>query len=67
MKEAKCVKCDSSGIYKHEGLFYRGNLGISFWSSTRVTDYVCTSCGYIESYVEDKKKLEKIRNEWQKV
>ena len=61
MKKGKCIKCGSGDISKKTALGYRGCMSISFFSVAFITDYVCTRCGYFESYVEDSKKLEQLR------
>jgi len=76
MKNGTCPKCSQSTVYS-------GKKGITFASGGAMyihnmksiltmplkdyTDYVCTSCGYFETYIDDSTKLEEIRKNWIKV
>jgi hypothetical protein len=42
----------------------------SEWATKPTTDvdhYICTTCGYFETYVEDKVRLEAVKKDWKKV
>lgn len=67
MKNGICPRCGKAEVYA--GLHTIGTrfIKISFWEDARVIQYVCTSCGYIEDYVEDESRLEVIREKWSKV
>lgn len=76
MKNGTCPKCNSSTVYtKRQGIdlavesaFY---VRISSERMTRslkdVDHYVCTACGYFETYIEDKDRLQAITGDWKKV
>lgn len=38
-----------------------------FTESADLTTYVCTACGYVESYISDRKKLRVIAEKWDRV
>ena len=74
MKNGQCPKCGSSEIYhKLNGLAGSSSVAVrvSWISSLWLDIYVCTDCGYVESYVEsyavDKGKLSKLREKWDRV
>jgi len=70
MKSGKCPKCNSPTVYtKRQGIssgdgFY---LSVSGKAIKDIDHYLCTTCGYFETYVEDKPKLEAVARDWHKV
>jgi predicted nucleic-acid-binding Zn-ribbon protein len=75
MKDGKCPKCNSTRVYtKQQGISF-GDGGVyvyisSEWASKpvkQVDHYVCADCGYYESYISDKAKLEAVAKDWTKV
>jgi len=60
---------------KRGGLSQGGSGGLyiyisSEWATKPTTDvdhYICAACGYFESYIEDKKRLEAVAKDWKKV
>jgi len=73
MRNGKCPKCNSTTIYvKRKGIsFGEGGVYVltAEWVSKPVLldHYICTTCGYFESYLVDKAKLEALEREWTKV
>jgi predicted nucleic-acid-binding Zn-ribbon protein len=70
MKNGQCPKCSSSEIYhKLGGLADSGEVGVRMsWMSYLSLDiYICTDCGYVESYAVDKNEFSKLREKWDKV
>ncbi len=76
MKEGKCPKCSQETVYMSKtGITFdsRGAMYINNLKSMIIpplkdyTDYVCTSCGYFETYINDFSKLEEIEKHWEKV
>jgi transposase-like protein len=64
MRSGKCPSCGSSNVYtKKWGLEPRRLSG----RNQVHHDYICTDCGYCESYYTDKEVLRKIAQQWQKV
>ena len=76
MKNGKCPKCNSATVYtKRQGISFSSSSGFyvyisSEWATKSIKEvdhYICTSCGYFETYVEDKAKLEQVAKDWKKV
>lgn len=67
MKSGKCPKCGSNQIYKKNASGHRSYILTGFMRFVRLTDYVCTVCGYVESYLFHDKHKELIKNTWEKV
>jgi len=76
MKSGKCPKCSKKTVYSSRmGITFHANSAMYILNLKEVmimpmkdyTDYVCTSCGYFETYIDDPAKLEKIAGLWQKV
>ena len=76
MKDGKCPKCNSATVYtKRQGIrFASDDYFYVHISSERmspsfkeVDHYVCTTCDYVEIYLEDKARLEAIAKDWNKV
>lgn len=64
MKSGICPKCKSAAVFRRNfpgG--YRSSLSIAFESNIRLEDYVCGTCGYVESYLEDLNKIYKIKKQ----
>ena len=76
MKNGTCPKCSKNTVYTSKkgitfataGAMYIDNLK-SFMTMPMkdYTDYVCTSCGYFETYINDEGKLSEIATHWSKV
>jgi predicted nucleic-acid-binding Zn-ribbon protein len=75
MKNGKCPKCKSKEVYSGENIklkkgVYGANtipLGGLFGSHVVLDNYVCANCGYLESYINKKEDLFKIRSQWKAV
>ena len=74
-QSGKCPKCGSSEVYsnRHMGRWVRGG---SYWSNTIpvtgmsngvLENYICTDCGYMEVYLAEPDKLNKVRKQWTRV
>ena len=70
MKDGKCPKCGSEKVFHgtkipaKSGPFGSNSIPISMLSIAALDNYVCTECGYVESYVADAKKLQEISEKW---
>lgn len=70
MKNGKCPKCDSSNVYFKEYALDKVTVD---GKSAEYVNYVCTDCGYFETYITDKYALSKIAaraetmGDWKKV
>jgi predicted nucleic acid-binding Zn ribbon protein len=67
----QCPKCNSTDILKIIGRPGYGHTGTAniilagiFRRSVPVTRYLCTSCGYSEEWVEKKKDIQKLIDEY---
>ena len=76
MKNGTCPKCSQSTVYTSKGgltyatggAIYVQNLKSIFVMPTKeYSNYICSSCGYIETYLEDEVKLKEIASKWNKV
>lgn len=73
MKEGKCPKCGSAEVYCGDeikpkiGPFASNSIPVSLTSIAPLDNYVCTECGYMESYISDRSKLKEIYIKWRKV
>ncbi|MBW6462771.1 MAG: hypothetical protein ACNA7Z_02495 [Dethiobacteria bacterium] len=72
MKNGKCPKCKSSEVFTGANIkmkkgVYGSNtipLGGILGSQIALDNYVCTNCGYTESYINNPGDIKKIRNNW---
>jgi predicted RNA-binding Zn-ribbon protein involved in translation (DUF1610 family) len=76
MRDGTCPKCGSNSVYssleveqkaKNQAMYVIPIKGVLAVSMAFLDTYVCTNCGYVESYVTDPKKLEEIGKEWPRV
>ncbi|MCI0556099.1 MAG: hypothetical protein L0287_34595 [Anaerolineae bacterium] len=76
MKAGKCPKYNSATVYtKRHGVSFASDtffyVRISSERMSRslkdVDHYICTTCGYVEIYIEDQAKLEAVTKDWLKV
>ena len=73
IREGICPKCGSDKVYSganitnKSGAYYQNAIptgGLLFPSLIALDNYVCTSCGYIESDISNPKDLGKIAEKW---
>ena len=70
MKNGTCPKCGSESVYCGDklplknGPFGSNSIPISIISIAALDNYVCTDCGYLESYIAEKDKLKEITEGW---
>jgi hypothetical protein len=73
MKTGTCPKCSSGEVFSgadialKKGPFGSNSIPIGFTSIAALDNYVCTECGYVESYVSDPDKLAEILRKWDKI
>jgi hypothetical protein len=77
MKSGTCPKCNSKSVYSQRtGIGFGSSGGVVYvyisseWATKAIKDvdhYLCSACGYLEIYVEDKAKLEQVTKDWKKV
>lgn len=70
MKNGTCPKCGSESVYCGDklplknGPFGSNSIPISIISIAALDNYVCTDCGYLESYIAEKDKIKEITEGW---
>lgn len=71
MKNGVCPRCRAQEVYSSANIRYKtGNsstIPLSFLRSIPLDNYVCTSCGYVESYVADPEMLLRVKDIWSRV
>ena len=73
MKRGICPACGSKEVYAGTQIGLKGGsygsitIHIKLFSYARLDNFVCVSCGYVESYILDAKSLESIAESWPKV
>jgi predicted nucleic-acid-binding Zn-ribbon protein len=73
VKNGKCPKCGSKEVYcgddvhPKSGPFGSNSIPVSLTSIASLDNYVCTDCGYMESYIADPAKLKEIFVKWRRV
>jgi ribosomal protein S27AE len=72
MRNATCPKCGASSVYTRTARISRGDGGVHVYTGgvtkpSRLDDYACTRCGYIESYIPDLERLLAVEKSWSKV
>jgi predicted nucleic-acid-binding Zn-ribbon protein len=67
MKDGTCPKCGATAVHakSQEGSWFRPLL--TTFEAIILTLYVCTSCGYAESYVADRRQIAKIAQKWPRI
>lgn len=68
MKDGICPKCSSQQVFRRTPpkTDEHGVIYVRMMVEARVTYYVCASCGYVEQYIDDPVKLERIAETWSK-
>ena len=71
MKDGVCPKCSADDVRVQprfqRRLGYHNFLAISWWGgSVRIVNYVCVTCGYLESYI-DRADLDTVARKWERV
>lgn len=71
MKHGICPRCHCAQVYCSSKLRAEtGNassIPLSFLRSISLDNYVCTNCGYVESYVSEPEMLSRIEDIWPQV
>ncbi|MEN8908098.1 MAG: hypothetical protein ABF289_19260 [Clostridiales bacterium] len=60
MKYGICCKCKATDIYYIEVSKSEYGIPISNLSKAGLRYYICTNCGYVETFVPNKQTLKKI-------
>ena len=73
VKSGICPKCHSESVFSgadiplKKGPFASNAIPIGLTLLAAMDNYVCTQCGYVESYISENAKLEAIVKKWRKV
>ncbi len=73
MKSGICPKCSSDEVYSgadiplKKGPFASNSIPVSLSSVAARDNYVCISCGYVESYIGEADRLAEIARKWVRV
>ena len=68
MKNGRCIKCQNPTVYEVDTSRYsRKGIALSSGGEAGITYYVCTTCGYMESYILNPKMLTKITQTKQRI
>lgn len=75
MKNGQCPKCGSTNVYtRRQGIEYERSMKLGIIIRTAggtmpspLDNYICTGCGYFESYIADERKLDDVASNWDKV
>lgn len=70
MKTGICPKCKSESVYCGDkiplksGPFGSNSIPVNILSIAPLDNYVCSECGYMESYISGADKLKEIAKSW---
>jgi predicted nucleic-acid-binding Zn-ribbon protein len=67
MQDGICPKCEAKAVHVFNGTGAELAVRLGVFSAANVVYYICTSCGYVELYVNDKSDLPKIAEKYPKV
>jgi hypothetical protein len=75
MRNGTCPKCGSTDVYcgadlytwTKAGAYWANSIPVTPWAYAPLDNYVCTACGYVESYIANRSKLMKIKQKWPRV
>ena len=63
-----CTKCGSDEVHVIDIVWPGRPIGASIptgmFSEAKIDHHVCTKCGFVETYVTERKVLEKIAAKW---
>lgn len=71
MKNGICPRCNHTQVYSSSKLRAEtgsaSSIPLSYIRSIPLDNYVCTNCGYVESYVSEPEMLSRIADIWPQV
>lgn len=67
MKNGICPKCEAREVHLFTGTGAELSIRIGAFSAASVIYYICTSCGYVELFVENKEDLPRIEAKCPKI
>jgi predicted nucleic-acid-binding Zn-ribbon protein len=66
MKDGICPKCEAKDVHVYSSST-EVSVKLSIFGSAGVGYYICTNCGYVELFIENKEDLPKIAEKYPKV
>jgi hypothetical protein len=66
MKDGICPKCEAKEVHVYSSST-EVSVKLSTFGSAGLVYYICTNCGYVELFVEDKENLPRIAEKYPKV
>lgn len=73
MRKGVCPKCQSREVYcgakvgMKSGWNNSNTIPVTGLKAAALDNYVCGSCGYVESYIAKEKDLAAVRKKWELV
>ena len=67
MKDGRCPKCGSDAVYTTRAVGARSTRALSLLASVPLVEYVCCSCGLVETYLYDMDDLAEVKKRGTKV
>lgn len=67
MKDGICPKCDARTVHTVAGNRFELSIQVSTLSRALLCAFVCTTCGYVEQYIDDTRDLPKLAERWPQV
>ncbi len=67
MKDGICPKCKAKEVHVVENTAWRFAIHIKFLQKAMLNYHICTSCGYVELFVQEKSVLPRIAEKYPKV
>jgi predicted nucleic-acid-binding Zn-ribbon protein len=68
MRNGICPKCGQATVYSGRDIPVKNSssnmIPIDFKHHVGLDNYVCITCGYIESYISDNNALQRIQENW---
>jgi hypothetical protein len=61
----RCSKCQSAGIVRVPGQPWVGGNNIRWpWNTVQVTRYLCTSCGFVEQWIDSANDIARVKKKY---
>ena len=67
MKDGICPKCEAREVHVSNGTSSEVSVRLGAFSSAGMLYYICTACGYVEMFIENKADLPRIAEKYPKV
>lgn len=67
MKNGICPKCEAREVHLYADAAIEMAVYLGYFKSAGLKYYICTQCGYVELFVENKEDLPRIAEKYPKV